>query len=168
MSRSGSVRAAGRRRRHRDRGLSLLNQRRAEAEHPLVEAVESPLGWLVADEAGAHDARDGDADAHRRALLLHTGGNGAGSRRQARSRDLAGGAVRGLGRPVTRTVPRVRRCPTRPTAAATAGDVPGFRGAPCGTRPVHFEPSSYPKRLNAVELSIIMNDLPGPECDTST
>ncbi|PSP68173.1 hypothetical protein BRC85_03250 [Halobacteriales archaeon QS_1_69_70] len=41
-----------------------------EAEPRLLEDVESALGGLVADEGWAHDALDGNADAHLRALLV--------------------------------------------------------------------------------------------------
>jgi secondary thiamine-phosphate synthase enzyme len=41
-----------------------------EAEPRLMEDVESSLGALVADEGWAHDALDGNADAHLRAMLV--------------------------------------------------------------------------------------------------
>ena len=41
-----------------------------EAEPRLLEDIESALGALVADEGWAHDALDGNADAHLRALLV--------------------------------------------------------------------------------------------------
>ena len=41
-----------------------------EAEPRLLEDMESALGGLVADEGWAHDALDGNAHAHLRALLV--------------------------------------------------------------------------------------------------
>jgi len=41
-----------------------------EAEPRLMEDVESSLGALVADDGWAHDALDGNADAHLRAMLV--------------------------------------------------------------------------------------------------
>ena len=41
-----------------------------EAEPRLMEDIESSLGALVADEGWAHDALDGNADAHLRAMLV--------------------------------------------------------------------------------------------------
>ena len=41
-----------------------------EAEPRLMEDVKSSLGALVADDGWAHDALDGNADAHLRAMLV--------------------------------------------------------------------------------------------------
>ena len=41
-----------------------------EAEPRLMEDVEASLGALVADDGWAHDALDGNADAHLRAMLV--------------------------------------------------------------------------------------------------